>query len=674
MKAAVSRQRSAAGIVILTLLVIAASASAGQPIVVILANYLTLDDLVSAGPNVRSLINDGAVGLMNTGYRIKSPDAPYLILGTGIQAGRVNGMAECYKTDELVGGIPAGEVYHAQTGKTPPKGSVVCLGFARILRANQKPPFRADAIGLLGDSFHEAHLRTAVIAANPNMAAFVAMGRNGLVDSTASDADLIVIEPPDFNKLENMRELLSKRAYDLEKTRCLRNLDDLIARIRHTGATMIVCSPCPVQADKGFKPDLAPIVLFQPHGKKGLLTSGTTRTDGLITNMDVAPTILSQASLPVPGFVIGRPASVITSSNPIGRLRRMEQVVTQEYKIRIPTLAAIGVLAILSGTILETSLVRRKGVRTAMIPILLFLLSLPAALLITDGFRIIGVVRYVLGLILITAAIATLSYAVSRLTGRRVSPLPIVQGMTALLILGDVFTGSRLLQWSIVTCNQICGIRYYGLGNEYMGLLVASALLFPLLLWKSKRMTIPVLIWFAGVALVIGYPGFGANAGGFLTAVGTFGIAWIVLSGVRFRTRHAFALILLALLGIGVFFSLDIGSRASHFGRSMALARIYGWQWLGYFIGGKLLMHLGILKTPQVQYTILASIPFFVLHGRRMKSEIVKRSLVESVGFPAIIGGMIVAFLFNDSGIVPAGLMISVYMVSILYLRVQEAK
>ncbi|HET6454882.1 MAG TPA: hypothetical protein VFI02_10790, partial [Armatimonadota bacterium] len=81
MKAAVSRQRS--GIVILILLVIAASASAGQPIVVILANYLTLDDLVSAGPKTRSLIEDGAVGLMNTGYRVKSPDVWYLTLATG---------------------------------------------------------------------------------------------------------------------------------------------------------------------------------------------------------------------------------------------------------------------------------------------------------------------------------------------------------------------------------------------------------------------------------------------------------------------------------------------------------------------------------------------------------------------------------------------------------------
>lgn len=663
--------KAVVSLLILTLILFTAPVSANQRVVVVLANYLTLDDLLSAGPNVRALANDGAIGLMNTGYRVKSPDVWYLTLGTGIKAARVNGTPACYEADELVDGIPAGKVFHAQTGRTAPKGSVVCLGFSRILRANQKPPFRADAIGLLGDSFHEAHLKTAVIAANPNMAAFVAMDSNGLVDSTASDADLIVIEPADFNRLEDMRDLLSESAYEFQRSKALENLDNLIGRIRPQAATIILCSPRPVQVDKGFKPDLAPIILYRPHGKKGLLTSAATRTDGLITNMDVAPTILSQASLPVPSFVVGRPVEVIASANPIQHLRQMERVVTQEYKIRIPVLAAIGVLAILAATITEITLGRGKKL---LKPIFLFLLSLPAALLITDGFKIIGIGWYLIALVVTAGAVMTLSFAISRLT--RLSSLPVIHGMTALLILGDVFTGARLIQGSMLTCNPICGMRYYGLGNEYMGMLVTSALLFPILLWKSKRMSIPVLIWFAVVTLAIGYPSLGADVGGFLTAIATFGVAWIALSGVKFRSRHAIALIALGLVGVGLLSLLDAGSRASHLGRSVAMSRMYGWQGLGYFIAGKLTMHLGILKTPQVHYTLLGSIPFFVLHGRRMKSEsaVIEKDVVYTAGWRAIIAGIIVAFLLNDSGIVPAGLMLSSYLISVLYLRLQEAK
>ena len=674
--------KAVVGLLLLAVMLLAVPVSAGQQVVVVLANYLSLDDLLSAGPNVRSLAKDGAVGLMNTGYRIKFPDIRYLTLGTGIRAGGVNGMAACYGAGELVNGTPAGEVYRIQTGKVAPRGSIVCLGFARILRANQKPPFTKDAVGLLGDAFHRAGLKTCVIGNRDadeknRRAGFIAMDRNGLVDSEemSSQSDgLIVIEPPDFNRLEDTRELMSQPAYDLQKSRSLRKLDSLVGSIRSSlKGTLIVCSPSRISPEKGFKPNLTPIILFQSHGKQGLLTSGTTRTDGLISNMDVAPTILSQADLPVLDFVTGRPAEVIASADPIEHLRRMERVVTQEYKIRIPVLAAIGVLAILAATLMEITSGKGRGARRAFRLVFLFLLCLPASLLITDGFGIIGIGRYLVGLVMVTVGLMALSQAGSALSGRRISPLPIVLGMTALLVLGDIVTGAHLLQRSMLTCNQICGMRYYGLGNEYMGVLVTSALLFPLLVWKPKGMTIPVLIWFAVVTLAIGYPGFGADFGGFLTGVAAFGVAWIALSGMRFRMRHALVLIILAALVGGLLFLMDTGSRVSHFGRSVSLARIYGWQWLGYLIGGKLVMHIGILKTPQVRYTLLGSIPFFMLYGRRMKSEVAQESVVRTVGTPALVVGMIAAFLFNDSGIVPAGLMLGIYMVSMLYLRLQEA-
>ena len=668
MKAAVS--------LLLAVLLLAAPALAGERVVVILANYLSLDDILSAGPNTRSLIEDGSIGLMNTGTRVRSPDIRYLTLGTGIRPMGANGMAVCYEADEVVDGIPAANIYRNQMGRTASSGSVVCLGFSRIARANQKPPFRSDAVGLLGDSFHEAGLKTAVIGSSNEhnrMAGLIAMDRNGLVDSHSASGTthgLVVIEPPWFNELEDMRELLSERAYELQRAQNLQKLDRLIGVMRPTDGTLIVCSPAP--SSEGSS--LTPIVIFRPHGWKGLLTSGTTRTDGLISSVDVAPTILHQADLPVPSFVTGRPVEAIASADPIEHLRRMEQVVTQQYRIRIPVLAAIGVLAILAVTIAEITLGRRRPARKALMPIFLFLLALPASLLIVDGFRVVGILQYLGALILTAIALAGLSQAGSALARNRISPLPILLGATALLILADIFTGAHLIQRSMLTCNPIVGLRYYGLGNEYMGMLVASALLFPVLLWRPKGMSIPALIWFAIVTLAIGYPSLGADVGGLLTAIATFGVAWITLSGVKFRARHAIILIVLAMLGVGLLFFVDTGDRVSHFGRSMSLAREYGWQWLRYLIAGKMLMHLGILKTPQVQYPILGSIPFLVLYGRRMKSETTGKMAVRTAGFPALVVGIIVAFLFNDSGVVPAGLMLATYMVTILCLRLQEAK
>ncbi|MCX6377440.1 MAG: hypothetical protein NTU88_15625, partial [Armatimonadetes bacterium] len=208
---------------------------------------------------------------------------------------------------------------------------------------------------------------------------------------------------------------------------------------------------------------------------------------------------------------------------------------------------------------------------------------------------------------------------------------------TSALILGDTLTGARLLRWSIISCDQIMGFRYYGIGNEYVGILIGASLMFPILFLRSSSLKAAkdsevraireatswlMAAWFAFVAFVIGYPGLGANVGGLITAVATFGVALMVLNGVRVRARHVIGLVALGFLVVAVFAAIDVASgEGSHLGRSVLLARTYGWDWLGYLIGGKILMHLGILMLPQTYIPILLGIPFFVLYGGRMKSE-----------------------------------------------------
>jgi hypothetical protein len=243
-----------------------------------------------------------------------------------------------------------------------------------------------------------------------------------------------------------------------------------------------------------------------------------------------------------------------------------------------------------------------------------------------------------------------------------------------------------------VSCDQITGIRYYGLGNEYMGFLIACSLIGPLLLMRRanhdpkdatapmRAYVLPMAVWFAVMAFVIGYPRFGANVGGLLTAIPAFGTAIMVLMGVRIRARHVLGLLALAFVGVAGCAVVDImspGIGGSHLGRSIELARIYGWDWLGYLIGGKILMHLGILRLPQTYYPILCSIPFLVMYGGRMKTEMAevgKTDLLYRVGVPAVLAAMVTAFLFNDSGVVPASFIMAVFVLTVQYLRLTEGQ
>ena len=744
-----SPRRSAFGLVLTvvlgcSLVSSAISADDGARVVVVVANYLSLEDMVRPGPNVRMLFDGSAVGLMNTGtYRGTASEVRYLTLGAGVRVAGSGGVAVCCDAGERVGRERAADIYARQTGKPAHEDAVVCLGLSRILRANRWPAFRAESIGVLGTSFHAAGLRTAVIGNSdvPGVrergAPFIAMDGDGLVDSGAvgtgvvrkssnsacgltddveaiialaraymDDHGLIVIELGDFNRIESVRPQLSESAYDLHKSASLANLDRLIVEIapeiERRGAALIVCSPCRAQSETGPKSNLAPVAVFKPGGKAGLLISATTRTDGLISNADLAPTILRMAGLDVPNSMGGRPAGTVSEDTTFASLQRIERIAVRNCALRVPVLVSIAAVVFLCAVVAEL-VMRRGGSRHALRRLLGFVflaaLSMPASLLLAGSVGAVWKAGYLLALAGFSAAVLGFSYGVaemvSRWSKRQFSSLAVLIAVTALLILGDVATGARLLRWSILTCSQIVGIRYYGLGNEYMGILVGASLLAPVLFLRQglrtpasnpkSEMRNPrcqtgiLLLWFAVVALVIGYPRLGANVGGTVVAIVTFGVALVALSGARFRFRHALVLLAVTCTAVAAFAAADVVNpavRGSHLGRSVSLARMYGWEWLWYLIAQKVMLHIRILKLPQAYYPILFAAGFLYIYRRPTRAEGSRAEgsdILYTMAMPAVVAGMVVAFLFNDSGIVPAGLMLAMFMVSVLYLRLVES-
>lgn len=321
----------------------------GARVVVVVANYLSLEDLHAAGPNMRALVDTGAVGLANTGTRwAASAEVQYLAVGSGFRLYGSDGRMMGYDAGELVGPRTAVDAYALQSGRTAPKDSAVCLNMSRLLRANQKTKSALECVGLLGNAFHKAGLRTAVIGNSDSPpllkrdAAYIAMDQYGVVDTGAIgseavrpdvnvpcgitdnlekilplakrlmlDHGLVVVELGDFGRLEDSRDRMSDVAYEFNRERCLRNLDRVIGAIRSDvqtqGATLIVCSPCRASEIVGFKSNLSPIVMWKAGGTPGLLLTPTTRMGGLLNNTDVAPTILRAANLAVPAFLVARP-------------------------------------------------------------------------------------------------------------------------------------------------------------------------------------------------------------------------------------------------------------------------------------------------------------------------------------------------------------------------------
>jgi hypothetical protein len=187
-----------------------------------------------------------------------------------------------------------------------------------------------------------------------------------------------------------------------------------------------------------------------------------------------------------------------------------------------------------------------------------------------------------------------------------------------------------------------------------------------------------LVIWFAAVSWVIGYPGLGANVGGLVTAVVPFGIVLITLVGARTRIWHVLTIAGVSAAAIGVFAFLDLvrpGVGTSHLGRLVSLVRLYGWECCYALTIRKLGMHLGILRLPQAYLPVLFSLPFFAMYGSRAKKDLARSrrgDIMFSSTLPAVAAGVVVAFLFNDSGIVPAALMLGMFVASVLYLQSTE--
>jgi hypothetical protein len=255
--------------------------------------------------------------------------------------------------------------------------------------------------------------------------------------------------------------------------------------------------------------------------------------------------------------------------------------------------------------------------------------------------------------------------------------------LTSAAVFTDAVCGAPILRWSILSCDHITGIRYYGIGNEYMGILVGSALVGSLLLFRNMQKALAAAwqlifsaVWFILIAWVIGFPGVGANVGGLITAVAAFGTAIFVLSGSSWHLRQAAVLLLVCLLSVAAFSLVDIlflGVGASHLGRTVAMVHSFGWGYLATLAAGKIGMHLAIIKSPQAVYPMLFGIPLVVMYAKRERqSARADSGVMLSAGAPSVVAGVSAAFVFNDSGIVPAALILAIYVITMLYMRIVE--
>jgi hypothetical protein len=281
-------------------------------------------------------------------------------------------------------------------------------------------------------------------------------------------------------------------------------------------------------------------VSFAGMGGGRTLTSQTTNQNGLVSAIDIAPTILHHLRLAIPVDMRGKP---IHTDGPL-HLASLQALKTRLGVIssrRLPAVAwliATWVLLLAATYLPVRASATRKARRAwAMRVGALAVLWLPAAELVPAAIEPTRGAEL--------ALLVGLCFALAALCDRLLPwpRAPLAPAVVAVLALSiDALAGTQLLIRSLLGPNPILGARFYGIGNELKsGLAVlvfaaAAAWLYPAT--RSPRSATTMASAGILLAIVEGWARIGAGVGGvILVSAGTAVATVMLLPGGANRKR-----------------------------------------------------------------------------------------------------------------------------------------
>ena len=683
-------------------------------VIMVVINRIDFNDLEKM-PYVRQLIDKSSIALMNTkASGSNSEFKSYATLGWGVRSEASNTTSLFYNLDEETSSI-----YTRRTGKNVPENGIINLDITKLINQNEAGEYGAMP-GALGQALRDSGYKTAVIGNSDTddtqltSAALIAMDSNGYIDygdvshdlieedatkpfgiktdynmllnkfnEVYLDSNLIVIETGDTTRLERYKENLYPEVYENHKKEILYEIDRFISEIveitNKDNVKLIISSPYPSNDAISRGDRLTPLVIYSGEDKEQVLNSDTTRRTGIVGNVDVGPTILSYFNL-TSDKMTGRVLTSTTMEDNLSYINNLNGRVVNTSTQRVRVLYSFAIYEIVISILaLILIILRRKLTIKWHKYIALALVSnivAPFTLLIMPLFGATSIVTTYLLLIGITLAIVVILNLLSK-----GNPLNTILYATALLVFGlliDTITGQNLIKNSLLGYDPIIGARYYGIGNEYMGVLIGAVLVFTTVFIErySVKKYIPI-IFYGLVAVIIGFPKLGANVGGTITAVFAFLFVSMRLLGQKINIKKLIyiGLAVVGVVGIMAIIDLFILESQSHLAGAINQI-VYGGPIVIYqIIVRKISMNLRLMGVTIWSKVLLSAIVILGILLYKPIGFIKNISLKYpkiAIGWTGIIVASIIGFAVNDSGIVAAATAIIFLTSTILYLIIDD--
>lgn len=667
--------------------------SAGGKLIMLVVDKVSYADLWQhGGPNLRRVLADGALGLMNANSGGSFRDCgSYLTIGAGNYA--VCSAAGIH-AERRLDFTPAGQPVVAE--------GLINRDFENLIRANEQLN-RPVKVGLLGSLLGERGIKTALVGTEGGWqlgdmdqarAALITMDDQGCTDfgrigeallrptyglpgGSGTDyqalwaayekarerADFIVIQTGDSFRLNENRQL-SASEREQAKAVVFDNMDPFIGQLIDSleqDSLLLITVPFPAEENIAAGQKLTPIIAYGQAVPRGLLSSATTKRSGIITNTDLTGEAVHFFGLRRDPALAGRQLQYLEHTNPAAAVQYIEQVAVFNYRYRAPLVSGFVGLMVLLLLAYGVSTCGNTCYLIYLKPALVAGLLLPTVFLLLPLFKPWDLVLFI-ALALLLAAGVGLTLAFSR---DQVQAVGVFLLLSAALIVADTAFGNPLMKVSILGYDPIIGARFYGIGNEYMGFLLGATLMGSASLLQSYRLSPRAAGLAAGavstvVVVCLALPGLGTNVGGAMAAFFGFGTFLLLLFKGEITTKDLAGTGLTLLLFLILLFHFDSGrplEQQSHIGQFGSLVRQQGLVPLLQVIKRKLLLNYRLIKY-SAWTRILVAMAVALLAVFKWPLEIAEQIYEHYpyISYAALAGmvGTAAALLFNDSGVVAA--------------------
>jgi len=684
-------------------------------VIYISMNRANIKDLQRIPVLKEKLSKSGYIGLMNTRGDQGNDDArSYASIGAGCRANVVNDEAISFENlnDEN------SKIYKASTGENP-KG-INNLGINKSINNNIESGSYGSTLGLLGQTLSDNNKSVALlgnsdIVENNQLkkirnTGLICMDTSGRVDSgnvdniTVKDlnmpyglrtdydkltaetktyyknSDALFVELGDTYRLDEYKLNLNENTYNKTRKQIYSYINTYLKEVFNMigeNDVVYIVSESPSTLDYNNKRRLAPVIKFSDN-KKGLLESATTRRDGIIANLDLGVDILSEFSLKNKAM-IGRTLNNIEKDDNINYLSSQYEKIVSINNIRatvvntfVGIVSASWVIAMLA-LLCKDKLPHKEKIFVILKELIKLGLIMPLTLLLSPIFNFKSQLGLVSGVVIMTI----LLYLSGRLLFKDndIKQMGYYAFLTIVLIVLDSVMGTPLMKNCIMSYDAIVGARYYGVGNEYEGVTIASAVFALSVLLNYKKIPKWFTILLSVVILITSaFPSMGANVGGAISECIAYLLFIMLIFDVKLDFKKIMILGISAVVLVLIFAGLDLMlGMESHLGVFTQQILQEGPQAILNTFGRKISMNLKLAKSSvwvNILLVGIAVIGIFIFRPSKHMKNISNKYPMIFKGFIASMVGCLITLLVNDSGIVAAATASIYILIPILIISI----